>query len=580
MAVREKFGANGVRISASVALAAVMAAWPLLAPMTALAGQADAPDGAAQFSFTASVSSLLAGEDARVGVVDESGVLAGSYADLSEALACALPGQTVRLFSDVSPAYGLPIDKDIVLDLNGHRIDDEMLADSCLLSASDANVVIRSGTLRTSVGTALRVMGGSQVTLENATIKTAGYEHPDYYDPRGEAVEVSGGTFTVAKGASVLSGSVSVRVVDAYSVVDIYGTVETRSVLLGVGSPAVGGYDYAANSFVNVGDGASVVSDRHFGIAQSWDGTVNVTGGRVAGASGIGAKSGRIAIVAGDIAGTAPRGWESLSPYELVPTGSALVIDDFDNAAHAGMSVTVSGGRLESLDAYAIQEVRGSVGAPVSVAVEGGRLRAASGLDVVCMNGGQAVVSGGAFSSDVSALCAPGRTVRAMGEGWYRASADPLSIAFLGGSLRMNELDALKNAQGANMRFGYEIDLPSGATIDWRHTGWRFAVGRQVEASDRFHPVACFARSENETLRTNMVLTGIPAESYGSEVHVRMQVAYTTAEGRSVVETDAVDRVRSVRGIADSIMQTSNSERERAYAYLISQAGCASKGLI
>lgn len=157
------------------------------------------------------------------------------------------------------------------------------------------------------------------------------------------------------------------------------------------------------------------------------------------------------------------------------------------------------------------------------------------------------------------------------------ASSERGVAHFMGGSLRMD--NAAGDFSTTSLRFGYQITLPAGASIDWENTGWRYATGDAPAAEGSFATVQNF-RSSGSGYIANVVFTNVPAASYATPVHTLMTVAYTTADGTHVTIAETAERTRSVLDVANAIANSASApQAEKEYAAgLIQAAGTVAKG--
>ncbi len=136
---------------------------------------------------------------------------------------------------------------------------------------------------------------------------------------------------------------------------------------------------------------------------------------------------------------------------------------------------------------------------------------------------------------------------------------------FKGGSLR---LDYGETYDKASLRLGYEVNLPEGAQIDWAGTGWNYAKGDSPAMTGPFAKVKNYAKSAaGADYVANLVMTGIPAKAYSTQVRALMSVAYWTDDGTHVVAMQSVDSSRSVLDVAKAVVADPAAPAEQvAYA--------------
>ena len=135
-------------------------------------------------------------------------------------------------------------------------------------------------------------------------------------------------------------------------------------------------------------------------------------------------------------------------------------------------------------------------------------------------------------------------------------------IKYMGGSLRM---DGPQASESTSLRFGYITSVPDGAKyID---SWWTWNDG----ANDRT-PVKANKRVlfENGSALANLVLTGVPSNSYSTTVHVTEHLTYQTVDGTTVEVTEVSSHQHSVVTVAQAILGNPGaSSSERNYAQQI-----------
>lgn len=135
-------------------------------------------------------------------------------------------------------------------------------------------------------------------------------------------------------------------------------------------------------------------------------------------------------------------------------------------------------------------------------------------------------------------------------------------IQYMGGSLRM---DGSAASESTSLRFGYITSVPDGAKyID---SWWTWNDG----ANDR-KPVKADKRVlfENGKALANLVLTGVPSNSYLTTVHVTEHLKYQTVDGTTVEVAEASSHQHSVATVAQAILDNPGaSSSEQNYAQQI-----------
>lgn len=132
-------------------------------------------------------------------------------------------------------------------------------------------------------------------------------------------------------------------------------------------------------------------------------------------------------------------------------------------------------------------------------------------------------------------------------------------IQYMGGSLRM---DGPAASESTSLRFGYITSVPDGAKyID---SWWTWNDG----TNDR-KPVKADKRVlfENGKALANLVLTGVPSNSYSTTVHVTEHLKYQTVDGTTVEVAEASSHQHSVATVAQAIQDNPGaSSSEQNYA--------------
>ena len=146
-------------------------------------------------------------------------------------------------------------------------------------------------------------------------------------------------------------------------------------------------------------------------------------------------------------------------------------------------------------------------------------------------------------------------------------------IKFKGGSLRM-DLTGSDDYTKTSLRFGYEMKVPDGATLDADKWGWNY-VNPTTNASS-FASVQKYWLTGDNGAIANLVFSpiyksgqndeGTKTGSFDTAYQVTAQIGYTTADGTSVTAKDQT-QTRSVYQVAKAITANSfASEAEKTYA--------------
>ncbi len=147
------------------------------------------------------------------------------------------------------------------------------------------------------------------------------------------------------------------------------------------------------------------------------------------------------------------------------------------------------------------------------------------------------------------------------------ASARSLSdlITFKGGSLRM---DAGDPATETYLRFGYTFSIPKGATFEG--ISWEYYVDpsekHTVEADNNL-------LLEDGTCMSNLVISNVSQANYDATVYAKACLTYMTADGTEVTVTESDYNERSVKQVAESILDHPMANRDaKSYAQEIINA--------
>ena len=220
-----------------------------------------------------------------------------------------------RLVQDVSA-------RETVLDLNGHNITS---------TASDYGILLeRSGSYGNN----------KQFKL----INSGGPQGGNFIVDRNTdaAIECQGKYVSVVIGENVNIINGSVNVAYENENVDIYGNVS-----VGNRYAITTNKSTAKNAIINIHK-PSVIQSGNIAVYLSGEGTVNIDGGTVTGATGVFQKDGALVISDGDISGTGSKSSFTYSAGGANATGDALVVDNTDLPV-----IAVTGGRFTSTNAAA-----------------------------------------------------------------------------------------------------------------------------------------------------------------------------------------------------------------------------------
>ena len=362
-------------------------------------------------------------------------------------------------------------------------------------------------------------------------------------------------------------------------------------------------------------NGGTITSTGTTAIYHPQYGTVEVTGGAITGTTGIEMRAGTLNVTGGTIKGAA----EELS-VESNPSGETTVGAGIAIAQHTtahDLNVSIAGGAISGAAGLCEsnpQENTPEQIAKVTLSVKGGTFTSSvTGGDAIISKDKTAFITGGTFNSDLKQdYFATGYTSKPSDEegsgyetvlvegyhdvadfkndggstypeaptgqafaGWYtdEACETPCDettgaayakfvnvsdiIRFKGGSLRMDGNPGTEDS----LRFGYSLSLPEGTTFTG--SGWDYTIN----GSSHEKVAQNQATYDGGVVDTNLVLTGIPKASYATNIGTTIYVEYETADGTSVKLTDTQERIRSVKAVAQSILEAPYAtQAEKAYA--------------
>lgn len=413
-----------------------------------------------------------------------------AYGSLEAAIGDAADGETVTLLKDTEISDRIDITAGITLNLNGKIITDKHSGAGIVCNAD--SIIIKNGTINADNEMAAIYLLSGNVTAEGLSIDTCESNGGagNWGDTSG--VYIAGGTFTLKEDCSIKSNEVGIFIVNEGSTANIYGTIETISsvkdtdgtsggyaAIQGNGSSGKGG------TIINVYDGALVKAASGTGMYLPQSGTVNVYGGTIEGATGIGIKSGTLNITGGTIIGNGAyyNSVESVT-NGIQFDGSAVMVDSY--IGYAGeMNINVSGKAvLKSENAYAIHEIGNTSGATniVNLDIKGGTFTGANDKEAVLVRTeteSTVNISGGAFSSQVPEnYCAEGYdpTGAILVNGYYTVKIEDSSeencVAQIG-SLKFKTLTAAIQAVQDGIQGNIElldnvtesITIPAGVDV-------------------------------------------------------------------------------------------------------------------
>ena len=372
-----------------------------------------------------------------------SGALAADVAtsaDLAEAL---IAGGEIKLTGDITTTGLFRVQKDAMIDLNGHKITREMdVAD-----AATPVFYVTEGTLAVDD----TVGGGEIVSKNNAGTAEAIRVYAGDASKKTNAilnkVKLSSDGFGVVIMGNSEAGETAEKVSFLASVIinssaEVYGT-STGVLLEGKGATLeVNGATIKSGAFAISGNGTwkgdknkggtsititsgKIESEKDLAIYHPQDGTLNISGGTITGTDGIQLKAGgAITNISG---GTIKATGDFVAVGSLdddsngsVATGSAISL--IGNSGYAGnISLNISGAGVEIISekGYAVRQeiTKGEASQVSSVKISAGTIKGAEGaLYFGNYDKGTYSVTGGSYSSDPSAYVAEPYIVKQSGD--------------------------------------------------------------------------------------------------------------------------------------------------------------------
>lgn len=393
------------------------------------------------------------------------------YESLTEAVAAAEDGQTVRLLADVAES-SIKVNANITIDLNKMTVTGSFV--------TYGEVTIQNGTIDVPDGETNYAYG--KLTLADVDIT-------------GKAASSSllsvnyNGSVTIDKDSTIVADSEQLHYPAVFikgqddsgktyaPELNIYGTVQSAK------TPAIQGNGTDRGvSHVNVFEGAVVKSEK-LAIYLPQPCEVNITGGLVEGYCGIGIKSGTLNISGGTVRGVANDnviGDEYSQTNGISYDGSAIMIDSY--IGYAGqVQINISGNAVvESKYSTAIREIGNDKSQTnlVGLDITGGTVLGAKDTDAVLVRDVTAKdvnISGGEFSSIVKKeYCAPGFTpvTTANSEGRYGVEIGKFTVMVTSRTTSSNSPVANVAGGGSNITYAQGTTVTASAISGYKFVGW------------------------------------------------------------------------------------------------------------
>ena len=472
--------------------------------------------------------SFTAAADMTAQILDKDGNSVKAYKSLTEAIDAAEDGQTVTLLGDATENITIAANKQITLDLNGHTLNGGTgTAKAAILNKGTVTI---TDTSADKTGTIMRDDQG----IENET---------SYY---------------VIK-------NIGTMVIDQANVVNSSGYKKANSSGSMVGSSLIcnGDDDPQASLTIN---GGTFNQPNFLVVKNGFNGTLTVNGGILTSNHSAVQNWNKAQILGGSLTGQIwTDAWVEGAIGETVIGGDAqftgeIVVDIYGKVPP---TLKIEGG---SFDVTSWRVTSAAAAANATVAVSGGTFKAAVPAEY-CADG-----------------FAPSKTTDASGNVTYGVASG--LVNFWGGSLRM---DKYKNADGtfitdeADLRFGFNFDLPEGAT----RTAFGFDWGTSESDLNRHVSGVNVRDAKNQPLKTdpegvsgtisNLVVTNIPKDNFGTVIYAQMWVTYELNGVSYTIHTDV--QSRSVSDIATKIKaagdagKISKDSNEYKYASALLELG-------
>lgn len=424
------------------------------------------------------------------------------YETLADAIRLATKGKTIQLLTDTTENITIAASKKITLDLNGH-------------------------TLNGGTGTAkAAILNKGNVTITDTSADKTG---------------------TIKRDDQGIEGETSYYVIDNNGTMVIdQANVVNNSGIKGSSLIRNGGVDTVSSLTIN---GGTFEQQNFIAVKNDGNGELTINGGTLTSKQSVVQNWNKAQILGGNLTGI-------------------IWTDSWTEAGTVGE--TVIGGNVQFTGRIYMDVTSPN---PSTLKIEGGRLNvtkwtvteAASKVD------SSIAVSGGTFEAAVPAeYCAdgfaPSKTTDASGNVTYGVASG--LVNFWGGSLRM---DKYKNADGtfntdeADLRFGFNFDLPEVATrkafgFDWGIS--KSNLNRHVDGVNvrdaKTQPLKTDPEGVSGTI-SNLVVTNIPKDNFGTVIYAQMWVTYELNGVSYTIHTDV--QSRSVSDIATKIKAAGDADK-------------------
>lgn len=404
-------------------------------------------------------------------ILDKDGNSVKAYRTLTEAVAAAEDGQTVRLLADVTES-SIKVNANITIDLNKMTVTGSFV--------TYGEVTIQNGTIDVPDGETNYAYGKLTLADVDITGKPAS----------SSLLSVNyNGSVTIDKDSTIVADSAKGDYPAVFikgqndsgktfaPELNIYGTVQSAK------TPAIQGNGTDRGvSHVNVFEGA-VVKSESLAVYLPQPCEVNITGGLVEGYCGIGIKSGTLNISGGTVRGVANNnviGDQYSQTNGISYDGSAIMIDSY--IGYAGqVQINISGNAVvESKYSTAIREIGNDKSQTnlVGLDITGGTVLGAKDTDAVLVRDVTAKdvnISGGEFSSIVKKeYCAPGFTpvTTANSEGRYGVEIGKFTVMVTSRTTGSDSPVANVAGGGSNITYAVGTTVTASAISGYKFVGW------------------------------------------------------------------------------------------------------------
>ena len=392
------------------------------------------------------------------------------YESLTEAVAAAEDGQTVRLLADVAES-SIKVNANITIDLNKMTVTGSFV--------TYGEVTIQNGTIDVPDGETNYAYG--KLTLADVDITGKAASSSLLSVNYNGSVTIDKDSTIVADSAKGDDPAVFIKGQNdsgkTYAPeLNIYGTVQSAK------TPAIQGNGTDRGvSHVNVFEGA-VVKSESLAVYLPQPCEVNITGGLVEGYCGIGIKSGTLNISGGTVRGVANDnviGDQYSQTNGISYDGSAIMIDSY--IGYAGqVQINISGNAVvESKYSTAIREIGNDKSQTnlVGLDITGGTVLGAKDTDAVLVRDVTAKdvnISGGEFSSIVKKeYCAPGFTpVTANSEGRYGVEVGKFTVMVTSRTTGSDSPVANVAGGGSDITYAQGTKVTASAISGYKFVGW------------------------------------------------------------------------------------------------------------